>query len=82
MRYEYHGLTSSGDSKHGFIQAADQNAVVSKLQKKGIFATQIRVAADDSQAVSIQGLNQVWDQVLTYIPVKTSQKVFSSDKWH
>lgn len=76
MRYEYHGLTSSGDSKQGFIQASDQNAVVSKLQKKGIFATQIRVAADDSQAVSIQGLNQVWDQVLTYIPVKTSQKVF------
>jgi type IV pilus assembly protein PilC len=75
MRFEYQGLTGSGEEKRGTLQAADQDAAVTKLQSRGIFATQIRTLSEDSQNAN-ESLHDAWEQVLAYLPIKTSQKVF------
>jgi type IV pilus assembly protein PilC len=76
MRFEYQGLTSSGEEKHGTLQASDQDTAVSKLQSKGIFATQLRTIEANDSSGSSESLQDILDQISAYLPVKTSQKVF------
>lgn len=76
MKFEYQGLTNAGEEKRGSLQAADQDAAVKKLQTRGIFATQIKALNTDGAGSQNESLRDAVDQVLSYLPVKTSQKVF------
>lgn len=76
MRFNYLGLTSSGEEKRGSVQASDQDAAISKLHSRGIFATQIEKQDENNASSASDSITELTDHLLAYLPIKTAQKVF------
>ncbi|MDC9724706.1 MAG: type II secretion system F family protein [Gammaproteobacteria bacterium] len=76
MRFHYQGLTEAGENKKGSIDAFDQDAAVTKLQSKGIYATEIKVAGSGGNTGQGESLADIRDQLISYLPVKNAQKIF------
>jgi len=80
MRFQYQGLTSTGDDRQGAINASDQNKAVEKLQSRGIYVTSVREVAisatPGARNEAFESISEALDQTLAILPVKTNQKIF------
>ncbi|WP_292957343.1 MULTISPECIES: type II secretion system F family protein [unclassified Neptuniibacter] len=74
MKFSYNGMTTAGEVSSGSVSAVDHDAAIAKLQKKGIYITDIRESASTADKGKLSG--DALEQLAAIFPVKNSQKIF------
>lgn len=76
MKFSYNGMTTTGEGSSGSISAVDHDAAIAKLQKKGIYITDIRESSAKTEKSHSQQSGDALEQLSALFPVKNSQKIF------